>query len=111
MHIKDIIDRIAIQNAPIAFSVKYCDGEQRQYGNGMSTFAVSFNDESTCRDLFSNISIRFGEAYESGAIDVDGDFQAFLSFLYSVTLADLSLNPVDKCKVLLRACLIRVFHA
>ncbi len=103
MYIKDMIDRIAIQNAPIAFSVKYWDGEQRKYGNGTSTFAVSFNDESTCRDLFSNISLRFGEAYESGAIDVDGDFQAFLSFLYSVNLADLSLNPVDKCKVLLRA--------
>ena len=103
MHIKDIVDRIAIQNEPIAFSVKYWDGDQRQYGNGTSTFAVSFNDESTCRDLFSNISLRLGEAYESGAIDVDGDFQTFLSLLYSVTLADLSLNPADKCKVLLTA--------
>jgi len=63
----------------IGFAVLYWDSDKIHYGNkNEEQFCLSIKDEIAGRSLLSGGSLRFGEAYCSGEIEIEGNIQAYL---------------------------------
>jgi len=82
-----LVDRIAAR-AGQPFTVEYWDGTRQTYGAGPPAFAVRLNDRRTCLRLLANPSLRFGDAYADGAIEVRGDLGHLMELLLRADPAD-----------------------
>lgn len=79
MRVKDkILDRILGGADLPCFSVRFWDGEERQWGRGVPEFRLNLKDPKILRDLTVAPIDNFLEAYVDGSISVDGDFLACL---------------------------------
>ncbi|HVQ74849.1 MAG TPA: cyclopropane-fatty-acyl-phospholipid synthase family protein [Candidatus Binatia bacterium] len=85
-----VIDRVAAQRGDMAFSVRLWNGERRTYGTGPEDVAVRLKDRRTALGLLANPSLRFGEAYVAGDIEVEGDLGALMELLLRVARGDLA---------------------
>ncbi len=81
MSTKGTISRILSQISDASFAVRFWDGDFARYGDGPEEFVLHLKDEAICRSLLGNFDIRFGEAYVSGAVDVQGDLQRALRLM------------------------------
>jgi cyclopropane-fatty-acyl-phospholipid synthase len=82
MSTKRLVDRILSQIPDASFRVVLWDGEERRYGAGAEEFVLRLADEAVCQRLLGNLSVRFGDAYVAGAVDVQGDLERFLRLMY-----------------------------
>ena len=67
-------------NAPI--DVEFWDGEQVSYGEGSPIAKVILHEIIPIKDIMSNASLTFGEAYMDGKIDIIGDVQKVIKIIY-----------------------------
>ena len=93
-----LVDRIAARRDKLTFTVEDWDGHCRTYGTGPEDFGVRLTDRRTCLRLLVNPSLRFGEAYTDGTIEVRGDLGKLMELL-------LRLDPSDVLPSLLRRLL------
>lgn len=82
MTTRELVHRILSAVRDASFAVEYWDGEEVSYGPQPADFVLHLKDEATCRDLLGDLSLRFGEAYMSGAIEVSGDLQKLVRLLF-----------------------------
>jgi cyclopropane-fatty-acyl-phospholipid synthase len=92
----EVIDRVAAQRGDMAFSVRLWNGERRTYGTGPEDVAVRLKDRRTALGLLANPSLRFGEAYVAGDIEVEGDLGALMELLLRVARGDLAPGPLHR---------------
>lgn len=81
MTLTTIIDRIAALDEELAFAVEFWDGRRVRRGRGPEAVVVRLRDRKTALGLLANPSLRFGEAYMAGAIDVEGDLERLVRAL------------------------------
>lgn len=80
---KTLLNLLFSRTKQPAFSVNYWDGEEQRYGDGFPEFRVIFNKEPQASDLEDNLSLRLGESYMRGEIDLEGDYNAMVRALES----------------------------
>jgi cyclopropane-fatty-acyl-phospholipid synthase len=97
--ITDILDRVASRWHDVAFTVEDWNGKTTRYGSGPQAFVIRLRDRAMCEGLLENPSLRFGEAYIAGAIEIDGDLQALITLLFRLDAGGLPLGTVDKLRV------------
>jgi cyclopropane-fatty-acyl-phospholipid synthase len=102
MSTKGDIRRVLSQISGASFAVRFWDGDSVQYGEGPEEFVLHFKDEAVGRSLLGNLDVRFGEAYVSGAIDVQGDLQRALRLMFLCSPETFSLSIYEKVKLALR---------
>ncbi len=75
-----------------SFAVCYWDGTRMPYGTGAPEFVLHLRSEQVGRALLGNLNLAFGEAYMSGALEVEGDLQRLLRLMFvgGPEIADLS---------------------
>lgn len=83
-----LIDRVAARRGDLSFSVRFWNGEQRRYGALPEAFAVHLKDRRAALGLLANPSLRFGEAYVAGDLEVEGDLGALMEFLLRLARRD-----------------------
>ncbi len=66
----------------IPFEIKFWDGEEEKYGEGDSKFKLIFNCPLSKTKLLNDPSLALGEAYMTNEIDIDGDLQNIIEYLY-----------------------------
>jgi len=66
----------------IPFEIKFWDGEEEKYGEGDSKFKLIFNCPLSRTKLLNDPSLALGEAYMTNEIDIDGDLQNIIEYLY-----------------------------
>jgi cyclopropane-fatty-acyl-phospholipid synthase len=81
MRLARMIDRVASRDPDASFTVRYWDGTEEKHGTGPDAFVVSLRDRRTVARLLANPSLRFGEAYVAGAIEVEGDLKRLMCLL------------------------------
>ncbi|MCJ7795352.1 MAG: cyclopropane-fatty-acyl-phospholipid synthase family protein [Thermoleophilia bacterium] len=84
----------------VPFRVQMWDGTERRYGEGQEKFLLSINTAEALSDVLTRGSLGFGEAYMSGGLDVEGDFQALISFSFHPVVQELHLSARDKGRLL-----------
>jgi cyclopropane-fatty-acyl-phospholipid synthase len=99
MNSKKLFHRIFSGISTTEFAVEYWDKEIIQYGNKSPKFVLYLKDKDVCNTLFSNLSLNVGEAYTSGAIDIQGDLQKFLQLAYTVDPRTFDLTWAEKMKI------------
>lgn len=68
--------RTLSDNLPeISFEIRYWDTQSDRFGAGEPSFTIIFKNEKTVNSIFTKGSMGFAEEYQSGNIDIDGDFQ------------------------------------
>ena len=65
------------------FEIKFLDGSEEKYGEGISKFKVIFNEQILKGDIINNPSVTFGEAYMTKKIDIEGRLQSVVESLYN----------------------------
>jgi len=83
MSIRQALHAIASGMRDCSFTLRYWDGSETHYGNPPYEFSVEFRDKVTAAALLSNLPLRFGEAYMSGAIEIHGDMNRLLQLVTS----------------------------
>jgi cyclopropane-fatty-acyl-phospholipid synthase len=91
-----VVDRVAAARGDGAFGVRFWNGERRTYGTGAEEFAVYLKDRRAGLRLLANPSLRFGEAYVAGAIEVEGDLGKLMELLLRVSRRGLAPGPVHR---------------
>ncbi|WP_312652560.1 cyclopropane-fatty-acyl-phospholipid synthase family protein [Aminipila sp.] len=66
----------------IPFEIRFWDGEEEKYGEGDSKFKLIFNCPLSKTKLLNDPSLALGEAYMTNEIDIDGDLQNIIEYLY-----------------------------
>ena len=66
----------------IPFEIKFWDGEEEKYGEGDSKFKLIFNCPLSKTKLLNDPSMALGEAYMTNEIEIDGDLQNIIEYLY-----------------------------
>jgi len=66
----------------IPFEIKFWDGEEEKYGEGEGKFKLIFNCPLSKTKLLNDLSMALGEAYMTNEIDIDGDLQNIIEYLY-----------------------------
>ncbi|MEZ5778828.1 MAG: cyclopropane-fatty-acyl-phospholipid synthase family protein [Paracoccaceae bacterium] len=80
VHLLDLRLRQIIRNG--ALSLELPDGTTRTYGSGSPYFAVRLTDPALPRRLVLNPDLALGEAYMSGALQIEGgDLYGFMALL------------------------------
>lgn len=79
---RDLIHGILSRMTGASFAVRYWDGAQVTYGTEPPEFVLHLRSERVCRELLGNLNVGFGEAYMSGAIEVEGDLQKLLRLTF-----------------------------
>jgi cyclopropane-fatty-acyl-phospholipid synthase len=97
--ITDILGRVASRWDDVGFTVEDWNGKASKYGSGPDGFVIRLRDRETCEGLLEDPSLRFGEAYVGGAIDVDGDLQKLVTLLFRLGAEPLPLSPLEKLRV------------
>ncbi|KNZ40403.1 SAM-dependent methyltransferase [Acetobacterium bakii] len=67
----------------VPFQIKFWDGEVVKYGEGQSEFTFIFNTPLAVSEIQKNPSMALGEAYMKNDIDLDGDLQKVIEYLYN----------------------------
>jgi cyclopropane-fatty-acyl-phospholipid synthase len=98
---KRLLGSILSQITGACFTVRFWDGDSVRCGAGPEEFVLHLKDEAVCRSLAGNLDVGFGEAYASGAIEVDGDLQRLLRLMYVCRPETFSLGPREKVKLAL----------
>ncbi len=101
MSTKRLVDRILSQVTGASFGVVFWDGDRGHYGTGAEEFVLHLKDETVCKGLLSNLSVRFGDAYVSGSIEVHGDLERCLRLMYLCRPETFALSPGEKAKLAL----------
>jgi cyclopropane-fatty-acyl-phospholipid synthase len=101
MSTKRLVDRILSQITGVSFGVVFWDGDTRRYGPGPEEFVLHLKDEAVCKGLLGNLNVRFGDAYVSGAIEVEGDLQRCLRLMFLCRPETFALSPGEKAKLAL----------
>jgi cyclopropane-fatty-acyl-phospholipid synthase len=91
-----LVDRIAQRRGGLDFAVEFWDGTRRRYGEGADALVIRLRDRRTCLALLSNPSLRFGEAYVDGAIEVEGDLAGLMEVLLALDPRDLAPGPAHR---------------
>ena len=99
MSTKGDIRRILSQITGASYVVRFWDGDSARYGEGPEEFVLHLKDEAVCRSLLGNLDVRFGEAYVSGAIDVQGDLQRVLRLMFLCRPDTFSLSLHEKVRL------------
>jgi len=79
---RDLLHRILSRIPDASFTVCYWDGTRVLYGTSAPEFALHLRSERVARDLLGNLNMGFGEAYMSGAIEVEGNLQRLLRLMF-----------------------------
>jgi cyclopropane-fatty-acyl-phospholipid synthase len=79
--------------------VEFWDGTAERYGTAPPRFTLRFRDEATCRRLFDDLALRFGEAYVAGTIEIDGRLTDVVDMLLSTELSRLRLPMLAKLRI------------
>lgn len=66
----------------IPFEIKFWDGEEEKYGEGDSKLKLIFNCPLSKTKLLNDPSMALGEAYMTNELDIDGDLQNIIEYLY-----------------------------
>jgi len=98
---KRLVHRILSQITGASFTVRFWDGDAARYGAGPDEFVLHLKDEAVCRGLVGNLDVRFGEAYVSGAIEVEGDLRRLLRLMYVCGPDTFALDLREKLKLAL----------
>jgi cyclopropane-fatty-acyl-phospholipid synthase len=85
-----LVDRVAGRRGDLAFTVEFWDGTRRAYGAGAEGLVIRLRDRRTCLRLLANPSLRFGDAYADGAIEVEGDLGTLMEVLLRLDPRDLA---------------------
>lgn len=101
MSTKRLLHRILSQIPGASFTVRFWDGESVRYGSSPEQFALHLKDEAVCKGLLGNLHVRFGEAYMSGAVEVHGDLQQLLRWMFNANPDAFSLSRGEKLKLAL----------
>ncbi len=101
MGTKQLFHRILSQIKGASLTVQYWDGERVTYGPGPVTSVIHLKDEGVCKTLLTNPPLRLGEAYVSGAIDVQGDLQELIRLMFVGGHDTLSLGLAESMKLAL----------
>lgn len=64
-----------------AFTIKYWDGEEKNYGDGISNLKIIFNEPLTSTFDLSDPMLALGEAYMDEIIDFEGDFDEVMKMI------------------------------
>jgi cyclopropane-fatty-acyl-phospholipid synthase len=91
-----LVDRVAARRGELAFAVEYWDGTRRSYGAGREDFVVRLRDRRTVLGLLANPSLRFGEAYADGAIEVQGDLGRLMELLLRLAPDEVAPGPLQR---------------
>jgi cyclopropane-fatty-acyl-phospholipid synthase len=91
-----LLDRIALRRGELSFTVECWDGTRRTYGSGPDNFLVRLKDRRSCLRLLENPSLRFGDAYADGAIEVQGDLDKLLELLLRLEPSDILPGRVKR---------------
>jgi cyclopropane-fatty-acyl-phospholipid synthase len=94
-----LVDRVAGRGGDLAFTVEFWDGTRRSYGAGPGGLVIRLRDRRACLGLLADPSVRFGDAYVDGAIEVEGDLGQLMELL-------LRLDPRDLAPSLARRLLV-----
>jgi cyclopropane-fatty-acyl-phospholipid synthase len=101
MSTKRLVHRILSQVPDASFGVVFWDGEARRYGTGPQEFVLHLENETVCKGLLGNVSVRFGDAYVAGAVDVRGDLGRFLRLMFLCRPETFTLSPAETAKLAL----------
>ncbi len=82
------------------FAMRLWDGSVRRYGHGEPRFTIIIDSLATLTSLVTRGSLGAGEAYMSGALEVEGDLQAFVRLSFHPTVRNLQVRPRDKARIL-----------
>ena len=86
----ELVDRVARRRGNLGFSVEFWDGTRRAYGTGSEDLVIRLRDRRTCLGLLANPSLRFGDAYVDGAIEVEGDLGKLMEVLLGLAGRDVA---------------------
>ena len=101
MSTKQLIGRILSQITGASFTVRFWDGDAVRCGAGPEEFVLHLRDEAVCRRLMGNLDVGFGDAYVSGAVEVEGDLLRLLRLMYVCRPEMFSLGLREKLKLAL----------
>jgi cyclopropane-fatty-acyl-phospholipid synthase len=76
-----LLDRVAAGRGDLAFTVELWDGTRRAYGDRPEGLVIRLRDRATCLRLLADPTVRFGDAYADGAIEVEGDLGKLMEML------------------------------
>lgn len=65
-----------------SFTAVFWDGSKEQYGEGPPFFKLTIREKSIASKLAQNPTLVFGEAYVSGAIELDGDIADVIKIIH-----------------------------
>lgn len=82
------------------FVLRLWDGTERRYGHGDPRFTLTIHSQETLTALLTRGSLGAGEAYTSGAMEVDGDLQSLIRLGFHPAVRNLQIRPRDKAKIL-----------
>lgn len=80
----------------IPFKIKFWDGEEEKYGNGESEFKIIINSPLSKAEIVKDPPMTLGEAYMTKQIDVDGNLQKVIEYIYRNNKSLLSSINIDK---------------
>ncbi|MDO0824993.1 SAM-dependent methyltransferase [Desulfosporosinus nitroreducens] len=63
--------------------VKYWDGDVVNYGGGAAQFRIKFKEPLSKSEMISDPSLAFGEGYMQRKIDIEGNIQQVIEFLFN----------------------------
>ncbi len=68
------------------FTVRYWDGDEKNYGDGEPQFSIVFHKEPHMKDLklTTDISLVLGEAYMDGIVDFEGDLDDIIDNMFKM---------------------------
>jgi cyclopropane-fatty-acyl-phospholipid synthase len=86
-----LVDRVAERRrGGLGLTVEFWDGTRRTYGARPDDVVIRLRDRKTCLALLVDPSLRFGDAYVDGAIEVEGDLGKLMEILLRLDPRDLA---------------------
>lgn len=67
----------------IPFQIEFWDGVEEKYGEGESNFKIIFNSPISKTELVKDPSMALGEAYMASKINIEGDLQRVIEYIYN----------------------------
>lgn len=86
------LDSIFHQIKNVSFQVKFWNEKTINYGDQKPEFSIIFKNPATLKDIFAHPSLGFGEAYTRGDIEIEGNIQKMLSFLFDPNIQRIQPN-------------------
>ena len=84
MEMNKILYKTILKNAFfVPFKIRFWDGEIIKYGEGESEFTFIINNPIPLTEIQKDPSMALGDAYMSNAIDLDGNLQKVIEYLYN----------------------------